>query len=109
MNTDYDNHFESRGGFPGQLTDVGTDIYLTGNPDSQVKLCNLGDTGMNYYPVAGNEVKNNMNDLIVKAVDGNMPDSIWEGQIFKNYPSHLVPSADVTKSVKVRDVGVSFN
>ena len=41
-------------------------------------------------------------NLVFKAVDGEMPDVLWEGSIFKHYPSHLMPSSDVTKSQKVR-------
>ena len=48
------NHMESRGGFPGQLnragiSDMGS-MYLTGNADSSVFLCNPNDVGMYYYP-----------------------------------------------------------
>jgi hypothetical protein len=92
--------------FPGQLnqggiTDMGS-MYLTGNSDSAVFLCNPNDTGMNYSPATLDNSKQNMKDLVLKAVDGKMPDTVWEGQVFNHYPAELRPSADVTKSIKVR-------
>lgn len=100
------NHIDSRGGFPGQLnqggiTDMST-IYLTGNADSAVPLCNINDVGMNYCPASLNDNKKNMTDLILKAEDGKMPNTIWEGQVFNHYPAELRPSTDVTKPIKVR-------
>lgn len=98
----YDDHMKSRNYYPGQINvSGGVDLYLTGNPDSAVPLCNLGEAGMSYYPVGKSEVKN-MDDLICMAEDGAMPEKIWEGQIFNHYPGHLRPSADVTKPLKVR-------
>lgn len=100
------NHMEARDGFPGQLnkggiSDMGT-IYLTGNADSAVPLCNPNDVGMHYCPATLDDNKKNMSDLFVKAIDGKMPDTVWEGQVFSHYPAELRPSADVTKPIKVR-------
>lgn len=110
MNTIPDNTMfhliELRGGFPGQLRTNGVnDIYLTGNPDSAVPMCNLGDTGMSYYyyHLEGAPHKN-MNDLIIKAIDGKMPNNIWEGNILKDVPDRMRPGDDITKPFKVRSL-----
>ena len=107
MNTLPDNTFSHRLGlrnnYPGQFGAGGfNSIYLTGNPDSAVPLCNINDVGMSYYPVSGENIMKNMNDLISKAVDGKMPDKIWESNILNHVPASMRPDDDVTKPYKVR-------
>lgn len=109
MNTLPDNTFSHRLGlrnnYPGQFGAGGfNSIYLTGNPDSAVPLCNIDDVGMSYYPVTvpDSSSTKNMNDLILKAEGDKMPDKIWESNILNHVPSTMRPGDDVTKPYKVR-------